>query len=420
MTTTGLHPSLTSLSDIQSARQRLKGVALVTPLQPNANLSRKHHSDIWLKREDLQVVRSYKIRGAYNKIMQLSPAQKKKGIVCASAGNHAQGVAYSCHRLGIRGTVFMPNPTPQQKIQQVRMFGGEQIEVVITGDTFDESFQAARQHEAETDTVFVHPFNDPAIIAGQGTVGWEILDASQGAIDYLLVPVGGGGLASGVGTVFRNLSPKTKIIGVEPAGAASMHASLEAGKRIRLAQIDPFVDGAATQTVGDLTLAHCQAVLDRVITVPEGRICTTILELYNRDAIVVEPAGALTVAALSQLDVRGKKVVCVLSGSNNDIVRMEEIKERSLLYEGLKHYFIVRFPQRPGALKEFVLHVLGPRDDITHFAYTKKTSREQGPAVVGIELQQPEDFEPLWQRMEERGFLGEYLNQKEELFQYLV
>ncbi len=412
--------TLIPLNDIQSARHRLVGVALATPFQKNRTLSRKYQANVWLKREDLQVVRSYKIRGAFNKMSRLNEEQRKKGILCASAGNHAQGVAYSCHRLGIKGTIFMPNPTPLQKIQQVRMFGGDQVEVVITGDTFDESYQASLIHQRETQKVFVHPFNDPDIICGQGTVGWEIIDAATGPIDILFVPVGGGGLASGVGTVFRALSPSTRIIGVEPEGAPSMKTALEAGKLVRLDQIDPFVDGAATQEVGDLTLAHCQEVLDEVITVPEGRICSTILDLYNRDAIVVEPAGALTVAALAHYQVEGKNVACVLSGSNNDIVRMEEIKERSLLYEGLKHYFIVRFPQRPGALKEFVLHVLGPSDDITHFAYTKKTSREQGPAVVGIELQAPEDFEPLLDRMQERGFLGEYLNKKEELFQYLV
>lgn len=410
------------IQNITNARIRLNDVILHTPLQKNLNLSEEFKANILLKREDLQVVRSYKLRGAYNKISQLSPDQLSKGIVCASAGNHAQGVAYSCRKLGIFGKIFMPATTPKQKIRQVEMFGKDSIEVDLMGDTYDDAYNLALEDCRKSGMVFIHPFDDQEIIEGQATVGVEILQDTKKHIDFLFIPIGGGGLAAGVGAYFKILSPHTKIIGVEPEGAPSMKASFNAGKVITLDTIDKFVDGAAVQRVGEITFGVCRQVLDQIITVPEGKICTKILELYNRDAIVIEPAGALSIAALDFFseEIKGKNVVCIVSGSNNDITRTEEIKERSLLYEGLKHYFIVRFPQRAGALRTFVDIVLGPNDDITHFEYSKKTNREKGPALIGIEVQKKEDFHGLIRRLGENGFVYEYLNERPDLFQFLI
>ncbi|SHE79217.1 L-threonine ammonia-lyase [Mariniphaga anaerophila] len=410
------------IQDITRAKITLNEVAIHTPLSKNQGLSEKYKANILLKREDLQTVRSYKIRGAFNKIAQLSETELQKGVVCASAGNHAQGVAFSCRKLNIKGKIYMPATTPRQKITQVEMFGKENVEVVLTGDTYDAAEAAAQNDCKRSGMAFIHPFDDPQIIEGQATVGLEILQDTTEPIDYLFLPVGGGGLAAGVGSYFKQVSPQTKIIGVEPDGAPSMKKSLEAGQVTELEQIDKFVDGAAVKKVGETSFSVCQQVINQMVTIPEGRVCTKILELYNRDAIVMEPAGALSIAALDQFkdEIKGKNVVCVVSGSNNDITRMEEIKERSLLFEGLKHYFIVRFPQRAGALRTFVDLVLGPTDDITHFEYSKKTNREKGPAVIGIEIQRKEDFEGLIQRMKENGFVFEYLNEKPDLFQFLV
>ena len=410
------------LQDINKANLNLKDVILKTPLQKNLNLSEKFKANILLKREDLQIVRSYKLRGAYNKMVSLTLEERAKGVVCASAGNHAQGVAYSCQKLGVYGKIYMPSTTPKQKVTQVRMFGKDSIEVVLTGDTYDAAHKAAMEDCQKTGMVFIHPFDDPWIIEGQATVGLEILQETKVPIDYIFVPVGGGGLAAGMGAYVKQISPSTKIIGVEPLGAPSMQEALKEGKVVKLSKIDKFIDGAAVQEVGKLTYEICKTVVDGFVSVPEGKVCTKILELYNQDAIVIEPAGALSIAALDfyQEEIKGKNVVCVVSGSNNDITRTEEIKERSLLYEGLKHYFIVRFPQRAGALRVFVDLVLGPKDDITHFEYNKKTNREQGPAVIGIELQDKNDFTGLIARMEEHGFVYEYLNEKPDLFQFLV
>ena len=410
------------LGRIQEASVNQKGIVTHTPLMENLNLSRRYGARVWLKREDLQVVRSYKIRGAYNKISSLSGAERERGIVCASAGNHAQGVAYSCAKLDIPGCIFMPCPTPKQKIRQVEFFADGKVEIVIKGDTFDDANQHAMDYCESTGRVFVPPFDDPMVIEGQATVGLEILADAQAPIDFLTIPIGGGGLAAGVGSYFKQLSPHTRIIGVEPAGAPAMKESLDRGEVVCLDSIDKFVDGAAVKQVGELTFLICREVLDDLILVPEGRICTEILRLYNEDAIVVEPAGVLSVAVLEDLkdEIRGKNVVCVLSGSNNDITRTEEIKERSLLYEGLKHYFIVRFPQRAGALREFLVKVLGPTDDIAYFEYSKKNSREMGPAVIGIELQSREDFEPLLKKLNEHSIPYVYLNDKPDLFHFLV
>lgn len=410
------------LHDIVTAAQNLKGVVIQSPLMKNVNFSERLEADVYFKREDLQTVRSYKLRGAYNKISSLTEAEKNKGIVCASAGNHAQGVAYSCKKLGIKGTIFMPCPTPKQKIKQVKMFGRDMVEVCLVGDTFDDAFNKAMEFSFENEVAFIHPFDDKKVVEGQATIGLEILQEIKEKIDYLFVPIGGGGLVSGLISVFKRLSPQTKIIGVEPAGAPAMKKSIEAGRNTALDEIDTFVDGAAVKQVGDLNFEICEGHLDDIILVPEGKICSTILKLYNEEAIITEPAGTLSISALDFYanKIKGKTVVCIVSGSNNDITRTEEIKERSLLYEGLKHYFIIRFPQRAGALQEFVNDVLGPGDDIVHFEYSKKHSREKGPALIGIELQNRENLKGLFSRMEEKNFIFEYLNDKQDLLQYLI
>ena len=411
-----------SVENIEKASEVLKEILDPTPFHLNADLSTKYDADVFLKREDLQMVRSYKIRGAYNKIRSIDPETLKYGIVCASAGNHAQGVAFSCNKLHIMGSIYMPTTTPKQKIEQVRMFGKEYIDIVLTGDTFDAANAAAMEFARKSGKTFIPPFDDPKIMEGQGTIGHEIMNQAKDKLDYIFIPIGGGGLASGLGAYIKQISPETKIIGVEPAGAPCMKAAIDNGKVIELENINKFVDGAAVKKAGAMTYDVCKEILDDIIIVPEGAVCTTIIQMYNKSAIVVEPAGALSIAALNFYtdQIKGKKVACIVSGSNNDITRMEEIRERSLLHRGLKHYFIVRFPQRAGALKCFISDVIGPKDDITHFSYTKKTSRERGPVVIGIELANPEDLSSLEQRMKDNGFDYEYLNDKPLLFEFLV
>ncbi len=410
-----------SVKEIDEAANTLKNIVTHTPLVKNKRLSEEYEADVWFKREDLQVVRSYKIRGAYNKIESLSKDQLAHGVVCASAGNHAQGVALACYLKKIHGTIFMPETTPQQKVDQVNMFGKEYIHIVLNGDTYDDSYAHASEFCKEKKAVFIPPFDDPKIIAGQGTVGKEILQDMASPIDYLLLPVGGGGLSAGVGSYFNVHSPQTKIVGVEPSGAPSMKISIEKNKPVTLDHIDNFVDGAAVKRVGDLTFEICKEILEEVVTVPEGKVCGTILKMYNEQAIVVEPAGALSITALDEVreKIKGKTVVCIISGSNNDITRTAEIKERHQRYEGLKHYFIIDFPQRAGALREFLNDVLGPEDDITYFEYSKKTNREQGPALIGIELKRKEDFDGLITRLQKTNFSFEYVNDQPRLFRFL-
>jgi threonine dehydratase len=418
-TTTTYFPNL---KDVEAASEKLKEVVSLTPLSKNERYSNQFDCNVLFKREDLQQVRSYKIRGAYNKMSSLNEVEIENGIVCASAGNHAQGVALSCKLLKIKGTIYMPAPTPSQKIEQVKMFGENFIEVVLVGDTFDDAYEAAMLESERLNKTFIHPFNDEKVIEGQATVGLEILKQTDQPIDYIFIPVGGGGLASGLSTMLKQLSPNTKIIGVEPEGAPSMSLSIQKDKVVELKNIENFVDGAAVKKVGDKTFEICKQNLDAVITVPEGKICQTILELYNKDAIVVEPAGALSISALDQYahEIKGTNVVCLISGSNNDITRTPEIKERALLHANLKHYFIIKFPQRAGALREFVVEILGPNDDITHFEYTKKVNRENDVAVVGLELKSPNDLQPLITKMKLHNFYGDYLNNKPDLFQFLV
>lgn len=407
--------------DFDAAYARLKDVVKRTPLEYNQRLSEKYECNIYLKREDMQIVRSYKLRGAYNMISQLSADELSSGVVCASAGNHAQGVAYSCKKMGVKGVIFMPEITPKQKVNQTEMFGNGNVELVLTGDTFDDCLREALAYTAEHGMTFIPPFDDYRTIEGQGTVGVEILQDLPNP-EVAIMPIGGGGLAAGMGTYLKQTIPGIKLIGVEPEGAPSMLTSMQNGENTTLANIDRFVDGAAVKRVGEKTFDICREILDDMLTVPEGKVCTTILKLYNEDAIVVEPAGALSVTALDAVkdQIKGKNVVCIISGGNNDIDRMAEIKEKSLLYEGLKHYFIVRFPQRPGALKLFVTEVLGPGDDITRFEFIKKTSKENGPALVGIELKNAGDYPALLQRMQENRFEVIEINKDATLFEYLV
>ena len=407
--------------DFNAASERLKGIVKRTPLEFNAGLSSRFNANIYLKREDLQIVRSYKLRGAYNKISSLPQDALLNGVVCASAGNHAQGVAYSCKKLNIKGVIFMPEITPKQKVKQTYMFGGDNVEVVLVGDTFDDCLKEALAYSAAKSATFIPPFDDEKVIEGQGTVGVEIFEDLPD-LDVVIMPVGGGGLASGVSAYLKTVKPDVKLIGVEPLGAPSLTAAIEKGGPFTLDEIDRFVDGAAVKRIGHITYQYCKDLLHQMHLIPEGQICTTILKLYNEDAIVVEPAGALSIAALDQLkeQIAGKTVVCIVSGGNNDIERMQEIKEKSLLFEGLKHYFIVRFPQRPGALKLFVNEVLGPQDDITRFEFIKKTNKENGPALVGIELTNKNDYSSLLQRMKDFKFEIIELNQDQTLFEYLV
>ena len=407
--------------DSLQAKERIKDVVTRTPLQYNIHLSEKYGAEIYLKREDLQVVRSYKLRGAFNKISSLTDEERARGVVCASAGNHAQGVALSCKKLDIKGVIFMPGPTPRQKITQTEMWGNGNIEIVLTGDTFDDCQKAAVEYATENGMTFIPPFDDLKVIEGQGTVAVEILEDLPD-VEAVIIPIGGGGLSSGLSYHMKKFSPDTKLYGVEPEGAPSMQAALNNGGPIELEHINKFVDGAAVKKIGALTYSISSQLLDSVKLVPEGKICTTILELYNKDAIVVEPAGALSVAALEfhKEEIKGKKVVCIISGGNNDIDRMSEIKEMSLLYEGFKHYFIVRFPQRPGALRLLVTEVLGPKDDITRFEYIKKTERERGPALIGIELNDPKDYLTFIERLKAYKFDFIEVNKDQTLFEYLV
>jgi threonine dehydratase len=410
------------LEDILIAYQQLKDIVAHTPLQKNERLSEKYECQVYLKREDLQHVRSFKLRGAYYSMKCLVEENVVEGVVCASAGNHAQGVAYACRQLGVFGKIFMPTTTPRQKISQVEMFGKEYVEIILIGDTFDDAYISAVECAEKENRTFIHPFDNEKVIAGQGTVAVEILNDCDEKMDYLFGSIGGGGLLAGVSTYINSVSPQTSIIGVEPEGASSMKESIENGTITVLDNIDKFVDGAAVKCVGEKTFAICKETVEDIVSVPEGKVCTTILELYNEHAIVAEPAGALSIAALDfyKEQIKGKTVVCIVSGGNNDIGRMQEIKERSLLYEGLLYYFIVNFPQRAGALREFLDEVLGPTDDISRFEYTKKNNKENGPALVGIELKHSSDYQGLLQRMEKKGFTFMEVNKDSNLFHLLV
>jgi threonine dehydratase len=407
---------------IEDAVRRLDGIALRTPLQQNLRLSERTGAEVWLKREDLQIGRSYKVRGAYNLIAQLDETAKKAGVICASAGNHGQGLAYSCHMLDVHGRVYVPRTTPRQKRDRIAALGGSQIEVIVTGDTYDDAAAAALAEATQTGSTLVPAFDDPRTVAGQGTVAVELVDQLGRAPDVLVVPVGGGGLIAGVTTWLAARHPGVRVVGVEPAGAASMAAALAAGRPVTLPHVDSFVDGAAVRRVGDVTLPLVKASGVAMTSVPEGLVCSEMLELYQTDGLIAEPAGALSAAALGRgVEVRpGDTVVCLLSGGNNDVSRYGEILERSLVHKGLKHYFLVTFPQEPGALRQFLDGVLGSDDDITLFEYVKRNNRETGVALVGIEIGRPDDLSGLLARMDAAPLEIERIKPDSAEFRYLI
>ncbi|MCE0766653.1 threonine ammonia-lyase IlvA [Pseudonocardia kujensis] len=408
-------------ADVDAAAGRLRAVIGPSPLQLSARLSDAVGGEVWLKREDLQPVRSYKIRGAYNLIAQLSPEERERGVVCASAGNHAQGVAFACARLHVTARVYLPRTTPRQKRDRVARLGGKVVEVVVVGNTYDDAAAAAAADAAQTGATLVPAFDDPRTVAGQGTVAREVLSQLADPPDQVIVPVGGGGLLAGTLTYLRERHPEVRVIGVEPAGAASMAAALAKGEPTTLAEVEPFVDGAAVRRVGDTTFPIVRDAAIAVDAVDEGRICVEMLALYQTDGIIAEPAGALAPAALGQLDIpRGSATVCLLSGGNNDVSRYADIVERALVWEGRKHYFLVEFPQEPGALRRFLDDVLGPDDDITLFEYVKRSNRETGPALVGIELGDPADLEPLLERMEAAPPQIERIPPDSPLFRFIL
>ncbi|HEM2808658.1 TPA: threonine ammonia-lyase IlvA [Streptococcus suis] len=411
--------------NVEQAYEVLKRVVVRTPLDYSRYLSEKYGATIYIKRENEQRVRSFKIRGAYYAISQLSDEEKSLGVVCASAGNHAQGVAYTCQEMQIPATIFMPITTPQQKIGQVRFFGGDYVDIRLVGDTFDESAQAAQEYTKETGKTFIDPFDDENVQAGQGTVAYEILEEAEEqsiSFDQILVPVGGGGLVAGVSAYLKEHAPEIKIVGVEANGARSMKAAFDKGRPIKLASIDKFADGIAVQKVGASTYEVARKHVDKLIGVDEGWISGTILDLYSKLGIVAEPAGAATVAALEVIKdkIQGQTICCIISGGNNDINRMPEMEERALIYEGIKHYFVVNFPQRPGALREFVNDILGPNDDITRFEYIKRANKGTGPVLIGIALGNKEDYAQFLSRLED--FDPQYINlhENDSLYKMLV
>ena len=412
--------------DVENAYLRIKDVVKETPLQFDLYLSQKYDCNVYLKREDLQWVRSFKLRGAYNAISVLTSEAKEKGITCASAGNHAQGVAYTAKALNLKAVIFMPVTTPLQKVNQVKFFGSKNVKIILTGDTFDDCLKEALIYTEQNHMTFIDPFNNVDTIAGQGTLAKEILNQSSNdsiTFDYLFAAIGGGGLISGISTYMDQYSPQTKIIGVEPSGASSMYESVVVqNKIVTLDHIDKFVDGASVARVGNITYDIAKKFVDDYIQVDEGAVCSTILDMYSKQAIVAKPAGALSVSALEHYKekIKGKTVVCVVSGGNNDINRMKEIEERSLLYEEMKHYFILNFPQRPGALKEFVNDVLGPQDDITKFEYLKKTSQNTGTVIIGIQLKNHDNLNQLKINVHDFDPSNIYINENKMLYSLLI
>ena len=411
-------------TDIDAAVKRISGVVAPTPLQLSERLSAMTGATVYLKREDLQSVRSYKLRGAYNLLMQLSDEERAAGVVCSSAGNHAQGFAHACRSMQIKGRVYVPRKTPKQKRDRIRYHGGDFVELIAVGSTYDLAAAAALEDVARTGATLVPPFDDPRTMAGQGTIAAEILDQLDDEPDLVIVPVGGGGCIAGITTYLAERTSNTSVLGVEPAGAAAMIAALAAGEPVTLEHVDQFVDGAAVNRAGTLTYAALAAAGDMVsvTTVDEGAVCTAMLDLYQNEGIIAEPAGALSVTALRENDVAepGSTVVCLISGGNNDVSRYGEILERSLVHLGLKHYFLVDFPQEPGALRHFLGQVLGPNDDITLFEYVKRNNRETGAALVGIELGSAEDYDGLLTRMEASDMDLEVLAPDSPAYRYLI
>jgi len=407
---------------VEAAAQRLGGVVARTPLEPLPRLSTRIGGSVWVKREDLQVVRSYKVRGAYNVIAQLDEAARARGVVCASAGNHGQGLAYACAALGVQGRIYLPRNTPRQKRDRINAVGGDSVDIVVIGETYDEAAYAALDHARSSGATLVPAFDDPATIAGQGTVAIEIVEQLGRAPDVMVVPVGGGGLLAGCVAWLSERHPGVRVIGVEPAGAANVAAALAAGHPVDLADLDTFIDGAAVRRAGELTTPLIAASGAELVTVAEGRVCVEMLDMYQSEGIIAEPAGALATAALGEVVgiEEGATVVCILSGGNNDVSRYAEIVERALVYAGRKHYFLVEFPQEPGALRRFLDEVLGPDDDITLFEYVKRNNRDTGPALVGIELARADDLGPLLKRMEAAPPRIEEITSDSPMFRYLA
>ncbi|MGT2906952.1 threonine ammonia-lyase IlvA [Streptococcus dentiloxodontae] len=412
-------------NDVIKANDVLKNVVERTPLEFDRYMSEKYGATIYIKKENMQKVRSFKLRGAYYAIHQLSDDEKARGVVCASAGNHAQGVAYTCNEMKIPATIFMPVTTPQQKIGQVRFFGGQFVTIKLVGDTFDASAQAAQEFTKAEGMTFIDPFDDFNVQAGQGTVAYEIYEQAQEegvSFDSILVPVGGGGLIAGVSTYIKDVAPEMMVVGVEASGARSMRAAFDRGYPVKLETIDKFADGIAVQKVGDKTYEVARRNVDRLIGVDEGLISETVIDMYSKVGTIAEPAGAASVAALEVLkdEIKGKTIVCIISGGNNDINRMPEMEERALIYDGIKHYFVINFPQRPGALREFVNDILGPNDDITRFEYIKRANKGTGPVLIGIALGDKEDYVALLERLStfDPGYIN--LHGNESLYNMLV
>jgi threonine dehydratase len=411
------------VSDARAATAAIRGLFPETPLQRNDHLSARYGADIWLKREDLTPVRSYKLRGAYNamrKVRARTPGQDH--FVCASAGNHAQGMAFACRHFGVRGTIFMPVTTPQQKIDKTRTFGGDAVSIELTGDYFDQTLAAAQAFCRAESAHFLAPFDDPDVIEGQASVAVEIMEQLGRAPDMVVLPVGGGGLSSGVSTYLKAVAPQVQFRFVEPLGGASLKAALDHGGPVKLPRVNSFVDGAAVARIGELNFRKLDWVMpDQVHLAPEDRICITMLEMLNVEGIVLEPAGALSVDVLPELAplIRGKTVVCVTSGGNFDFERLPEVKERAQRYAGLKKYFILRMPQRPGALKEF-LSMLGPEDDIARFEYLKKSARNFGSVLIGIETKRAENFAHFTGRMDAADFTYRDITHDEALAEFLI
>lgn len=414
-----------SAEDIEKAFLKLKDTVKQTPLEKDMYLSQKFDCNVYLKREDLQWVRSFKLRGAYYAINQLTDEERANGVSCASAGNHAQGIAFTAKQLEIKAVIFMPVTTPAQKINQVKFFGGEFVQIELIGDTFDDCLKHALDYTEQFGLSFIDPFDNINTIAGQGTIAKEIVAYAEEEdikFDYCFAAIGGGGLISGVGTYLKDTMPTTQVIGVEPLGASSMAQSVKANKIVTLTDIDKFVDGASVGKVGQLTFEISKNVVDDFVAVDEGEVCSTILDMYSKQAIIAEPAGALSVTALNHYknEIKGKNVICIVSGGNNDINRMKEIEERSLLFEDMKHYFIVNFPQRPGALREFVNEVLGPNDDITKFEYLKKSSQNTGSVIIGIQLKDHNDLDQLYKNVSEFDPKYIYINKNKMLYSLLI
>ncbi len=411
-----------NIKTIDEAAKKLEGIVKKTPLQFNERLSKFYGAKIYFKREDLQEIRSYKIRGAFNKMVHLTSVEKNQGVVTASAGNHAQGVALSCIKLKIKGTIFMPIVTPIQKIDRVKYFGDGHVQIKLVGQSYDESTKAAKEYSHKTGAVYIPAFDDKLVINGQGTIGKEIYEELKGKIDFVLAPVGGGGLISGLGTYLKEKNQDIKVIGVEPMGAASMSQSLKLGKVSSLKTVDTFCDGVAVKTPGNITFSICKKFVNSVVIISEGQVAKTVIDLYQNEGIISETSGALSISALENIKdkIKNKTIVCIISGGNNDLLRYPEILERSLVYQGKKYYFLIDFAQKPGQLKKFVNHVLGPTDDIVLFEYVKKNNKEKGPALVGVEFKDKNNLSPVLNKLTEFGFNYKIIEDKDLLYSYLI